>query len=53
VNLEAPLEASFVAPSAQLVLGTVPPPAFTGEFFAKDIVVLPGVTVSGQSFSCP
>ncbi|MDP9002947.1 MAG: hypothetical protein M3O46_22885, partial [Myxococcota bacterium] len=47
------LEASVVAPSAQLVLGTVPPPTFTDEFFAKDIQVLPGVIVSGQSFNCP
>lgn len=53
VVLEASLEASFVAPSAQLILGTVPPPTFTGEFFAKDIQVLPGVIVSAQSFSCP
>jgi hypothetical protein len=53
VALEAPLEASVVAPSAKLVLGPAPSPGFSGEFFAKDIQVQPGVTVSGQSFDCP
>jgi hypothetical protein len=52
--IQVPFSGSLVAPSTQLLLGSPGHSiTFTGEFFAKDIQVLPNTTIAGQSFTCP